>query len=74
MKEVYTLADLQRPDSIFLRVDKPARLAVIGDPVTHSKSPQLHQPALDSLGLNCTYIRVHLSAGEFEEGVSLMRD
>jgi len=73
MKEVYTLADLREPDSIFVRDSKPARLAVIGDPVVHSKSPQLHQPALDALGLNCTYVRIQLSADEFAEGVDLMK-
>jgi shikimate 5-dehydrogenase len=29
---------------------KLARFAVIGNPVEHSLSPQLHQPALDDLG------------------------
>ncbi len=74
MKAVYTLSDLQQPDPIFLREDKPARLAVIGDPIAHSKSPELHQPALDVLGLNCTYVRVHLTAEEFDEGVNLMKE
>ncbi len=74
MKDVYTLSDLRQPHPIFLQEDKPARLAVIGDPVAHSKSPQLHQPALDALGLNCTYVRIHLTAEEFTEGVGLMQE
>jgi len=78
MKDVYTLDDLRNakadPDNIFFREEKPARLAVIGDPIAHSKSPQLHQPALDALDLNCTYIRVYLAAEEFDEGVNLMKN
>lgn len=78
MKAFYTLDDLRNPsedaDNIFLRDEQPARLAVIGDPIAHSKSPQLHQPALDHLGINATYIRVHLTADEFDEGVSLMQE
>jgi len=77
MKDVYTLADLRDakndPDDLFYREVKPARLAVLGDPVAHSKSPQLHQPALDALGINAQYIRVHLTAEEFNEGVNLMQ-
>ncbi len=78
MKAVYTLQDLKHastdPDNIFYREDKPARLAVLGDPIAHSKSPELHQPALDALALNCSYIRVHLTPEEFNEGVSLLQE
>ena len=77
MKDVYTIEDLREPekdaDNIFLREEKPARLAVIGDPIAHSKSPQLHQPALDALNLDCTYIRVNLSATDFNEGIDRMK-
>lgn len=78
MKSVYTLEDLRNADSvsgeIFTREEKPARLAVIGDPIAHSKSPELHQPALDKLELNMTYIRVHLTAEEFDEGLGLLKN
>lgn len=37
----------------------PYRLGVIGDPVAHSLSPALHQPALDALGIPATYERWH---------------
>ncbi|MDB4498742.1 hypothetical protein N9236_01900, partial [bacterium] len=41
---------------------KLARFAVIGNPVEHSLSPQLHQPALDDLGEDARYIRVEVKA------------
>lgn len=42
-----------------------ARLGVVGNPIAHSKSPQMQQAALDALGLPYTYIR--MQAG-LEEG------
>ena len=46
---------------------KLARFAVIGNPVEHSLSPQLHQPALDDLGEDARYIRVEVKAGQVYE-------
>lgn len=40
------------------------RLGVIGDPVEHSRSPQLHLAAFDVLGLDWTYERIHVPRGE----------
>ena len=75
MKDFYTIDDLRSASAgdIFHRDEKPARLAVIGDPIRHSKSPQLHQPALDALGINASYIRVQLTGKEFNEGVDLLQ-
>ncbi len=40
-----------------MRIDQPAglRLVVLGDPIDHSKSPAIHQAALDALGMAGTY-------------------
>lgn len=46
---------------------KLARFAVIGNPVQHSLSPQLHQPALDDLGENARYLRIEVKAGQVRE-------
>lgn len=35
--------------------------AVIGDPVAHSKSPRIHNSAIQALGLNAIYTRFHLT-------------
>lgn len=43
------------------------RLGVIGDPVAHSLSPELHQPALDALGIPATYERWHTTLAELPE-------
>lgn len=51
---------------------KPARLAVLGKPVSHSASPQLHQPALDALGIHATYIRLEVEPGSLREAFARM--
>lgn len=69
--EVISLADLR------VWSERPARpgpqLAVIGDPVEHSRSPQMHNPALEATGLGGRYHRLHLRDEELDEGIALMR-
>ncbi len=45
----------------------PARLAVIGDPIAHSRSPQMHNPALQACGIAAQYIRVQVPVGRVAE-------
>lgn len=45
------------------RFTPPARLAVIGDPIGHSRSPQMHNPALQASGIDAQYIRVQVPVG-----------
>jgi len=66
-KPVYTLADLQSFDPAELR--PPARLAVIGHPVAHSRSPGMHNAALRAAGIDAQYIRVDLTETELPEGL-----
>lgn len=51
----------------------PYRLGVIGDPVAHSLSPALHQPALDQLGIPARYERWHTTADEIEARFAILR-
>lgn len=73
-KQVYTLSDLKDWESASSGEEKPARLAVIGDPVEHSRSPQMHNPALEAAGIDCSYVRVHVLPEELDEALSLMAD
>lgn len=50
------------------------RLGVIGDPVAHSLSPSLHQPALDLLGILATYERWHTTAAELPARIASLRE
>ena len=53
--------------------EQPACLAVIGHPVAHSASPQMHQAALDSLGINMRYVRLDIETNQVAEAFSRMR-
>ena len=73
MKDVYTLADLSSREILNEGAEIPARIAVLGNPVTHSLSPQLHQPALDEAGKNVRYIRLELEPGSLQQAVDAMK-
>ena len=67
MKHLYTLDDLRTGE-----LPENAKLAVLGYPVSHSKSPQMHQAALDAFGIKVTYIRLELEPGSLAEAFELM--
>ncbi len=52
-------------------LNPPARLAVIGDPIGHSKSPQMHNPALRACGMEAQYVRVQVPVGSVKEAFGL---
>jgi shikimate dehydrogenase len=59
-----------------LRAWKPGeprmRLAVLGDPVAHSLSPQMHNPALEACGIAARYGKIHVRPSEFREALRLL--
>jgi len=44
--------------------------AVIGDPIDHSLSPNIHSAAFRELNLDCSYIAYRIPTGELEEGIA----
>lgn len=70
-KPFYTLDDLRHWDKLAGSFDPQARVAVIGDPVAHSKSPQMHNPALIARGIPAQYIRVQIPTGYVREALQL---
>ncbi|HEY8446417.1 MAG TPA: shikimate dehydrogenase [Thermomicrobiales bacterium] len=50
------------------------RLGVIGDPVAHSLSPAMQQPALDALGIPATYELWHTPAAELPARIASLRE
>ncbi|MCC6376517.1 MAG: shikimate dehydrogenase [Microbacteriaceae bacterium] len=47
-------------------MDAQTRLAVVGSPITHSKSPELHLAAYEQLGLDWDYERIEIQAGDLK--------
>ena len=73
MKDVYTLDDLVSRARLDEGADKPARLAVLGSPVAHSLSPQLHQAALDEIDAGMRYIRLEVEAGRVTQALEALQ-
>jgi len=44
-------------------------VGVIGDPVEHSRSPQMHNAAFEELGLDYVYVPFHVRAGRLRQAI-----
>ncbi len=42
----------------------PAKASVFGDPIRHSRSPEMHNAALQAAAINAQYIRIHVRKEE----------
>jgi shikimate dehydrogenase len=73
MNKVHTLKDLSSRELLDAGEAKPARLAVIGYPISHSASPRMHQPALDAEGKDLRYVRIEVEPGQVAEAFARMR-
>jgi shikimate dehydrogenase len=72
--ERYTLADLENWRGAAGDVDPPIRLAVFGDPVAHSLSPQMQNAALRASKIDMQYARFHIRANELKSALRFLRD
>ena len=69
-EEICGLGDLKN----WRKTKPPIRLAVIGDPVAHSLSPEMQNAALREAGLEMQYARFQISPDELKEALILIRD
>lgn len=67
--DFFTLNDLASWTTALADLSPPVRLAVIGDPIAHSKSPQMHNPALRACGIDAQYVRVQIPAGSVSQAL-----
>jgi shikimate dehydrogenase len=72
--ERYTLADLENWAEVARDVNPPIHLGVFGDPVAHSLSPQMQNPALRALEINMQYARFHIRANELRSALRFLRE
>ena len=68
-EKVYTIDDLVSREVLDAGCHQSAILAVIGNPVAHSASPAMHQPALDECAINGRYIKLEVPVGRVNEAL-----
>lgn len=66
MSATLSASDLAERSDALTSLDPPAKLAVFGDPVAHSKSPDFQNAALRKCGIAAQYVRVHVKPEELE--------
>lgn len=72
-KDVYTFADLKKWAEVAVDLDHPARFSVFGDPVNHSRSPQMHNPGLEAAGVGSQYVRFHILPEELNGALGALK-
>ena len=72
--ERYTLADLKNWAEVARDIKPPICLAVFGDPVAHSLSPQMQNAALRACEINMQYVRFHIRSNELRSALHLLRE
>lgn len=73
-KDFYTIDDLKDWQNVTKDLTVPAKLAVFGDPVQHSRSPQMHNPALEAANRDTQYIRLHIHPDELGDALQLLKE
>ncbi|MGC1480975.1 MAG: shikimate dehydrogenase [Chthoniobacterales bacterium] len=72
MANTYTVDDLT--SGRLGKLDPPARLAVIGDPVAHSKSPAFQNAALRASEIDAQYVAIHVTPDELPTALRALPD
>ncbi len=55
-------------------ISPPARVAVFGDPVAHSRSPAFHNAALRAAGIDASYVAIHVTPTELADALRALPD
>lgn len=72
LKEVYTVPDLERWSETVADIVPSPRLSVFGDPVAQSRSPQMHNAALEQCGIDARYCRLLVHPEELPRAMRLL--
>jgi shikimate dehydrogenase len=69
---IWTIEDLRRPASHPLPPE--VRLAVLGDPIRHSLSPEMQDAGMAARGIPFRYARLWIKSDELKEAFALLRE
>ena len=69
---IYEASQLISGGDILRSLAPPARLAVFGDPVAHSKSPIFQNAALRSCGIAMQYVKIHARPEELSDALKAL--
>ena len=72
--EVYSLQDLETWSETSRGITPPVRLAVVGDPVAHSLSPQMQNAALRERAIGLQYARFQVTPTDLKRALKLFRE
>lgn len=67
MSEIFSANDLVENPARFAGFTPPIRLAVLGDPIAHSRSPVFQNAGLRVCEIPAAYTRIQVPAGQFEK-------
>ncbi|HEY6111306.1 MAG TPA: shikimate dehydrogenase [Chthoniobacterales bacterium] len=73
-RDRYTLEDLQQWRERTHDVRPPIRLGILGDPVTHSFSPDIHNAALKQEKIDMQYAAFEVSPNELARALKFVRE
>ena len=74
LNKSYELEDLSKWNEGPGTEQRPAILSVFGDPVKHSLSPNMHNPALQNCGIDGEYIKIRVPEDNFTQALSKIKD
>ncbi|HEY5953670.1 MAG TPA: hypothetical protein VIT18_04850 [Terrimicrobiaceae bacterium] len=69
---IYEAKQLTSGGDVFRSLVPPARLAVFGDPVAHSKSPIFQNAALRSCAIALQYVKIHAHPEELSDALKAL--
>src|ERR1044072_5714309 len=70
----YTLGDLEKGREVARDINPPIRLGVFGDPVAHSRSPEMQNAALRACEIEAQYVRFHIRPNELRSALRFLRN
>lgn len=69
----FSFADLIDPTSPLYQLQPPARLALLGTPIAHSRSPELHNARIKKLKLSWSYVAIDVKPEELSHAFDCLR-